>query len=272
MSKCTPPRSDADDSSSVLSAYSAVSTTSLTSAYRHHEAGGFVPKRTEPPKSVLVDDRQYCPATNGSFGIMIVGLGGANGTVLLAGILANRLKVEWCGPKGEAMFPNYYGCITQLDQKGGGVGYRNRVNRLANASMAAIGGWVSHFICKFKQLQQFSSGYFSSILKDIRPDKPGDALLRDQILDYDLVRQINDDMNKVKVFRGIYDPRFIGSSQHATATHILTVEEVPTASEALNCLRADIRYFKWRNGVVGHTTVRPKNLHQSVVGGAVCMC
>jgi myo-inositol-1-phosphate synthase len=95
----------------------------------------------------------------------------------------------------------------------------------------------------------------SSKLQDIRPAKPGDALLRDRILDYDLVRQLREEMNKVKVFRGVYDPRFIGSSQHETATHVLTAEEAPSDSEALKCLRADIRYFKWRNGVVGHTTV-----------------
>jgi myo-inositol-1-phosphate synthase/sugar/nucleoside kinase (ribokinase family) len=62
-------------------------------------------------------------------------------------------------------------------------------------------------------------------------------------------------MNKVKVFRGVYDARFIGTSQHDTATHVLRDGEAPTDSEALKCLRADIRYFKWRNGVVGHTTV-----------------
>ena len=62
-------------------------------------------------------------------------------------------------------------------------------------------------------------------------------------------------MNKVKIFRGVYDPQFIGTSQHATATHILTPTEAPNAAEAIKCLRADIRYFKWRNGVVGHTTV-----------------
>jgi myo-inositol-1-phosphate synthase len=91
--------------------------------------------------------------------------------------------------------------------------------------------------------------------QDIRPTKLGDALLRDQILDYDLVRQLREDMNKIKVFRGVYDKRFVGSSQHATATHILSNLEAPNDSEALKCLRADIRYFRWRNGVVGHTTV-----------------
>jgi hypothetical protein len=84
--------------------------------------------------------------------------------------------------------------------------------------------------------------------QDIRPSKPGDALLDAQILDYDLVRQVKDEMNKVKVFRGVYDARFIGTSQHDTATHVLREGEAPTDSEALKCLRADIRYFKWRNG------------------------
>jgi len=91
--------------------------------------------------------------------------------------------------------------------------------------------------------------------QDIRPTKPGDALLAAHILDYDLVRQLRDELNKVKVFRGVYDPRFIESSQHQTATHVLSNDEASNDSEALKCLRADIRYFKWRNGVVGHTTV-----------------
>jgi myo-inositol-1-phosphate synthase len=80
-------------------------------------------------------------------------------------------------------------------------------------------------------------------------------LLEAQILDYDLVRQVKEEMNKVKLFRGLYDPRYIGPSQHETATYVLTEQEAQSDGEALKCLRADIRYFKWRNGVVGHTTV-----------------
>lgn len=70
-----------------------------------------------------------------------------------------------------------------------------------------------------------------------------------------MVRQIKDEMNQTKLFRGYYDPRFIGSSQHDGATHILSEKEAPNAKAALKAIRADIRYFKWRNGVVGHTTV-----------------
>ena len=76
--------------------------------------------------------------------MMIVGLGGANGTTLLAGVLANRLGLTWRGPQGQHKSANWYGCITQLDQRGvyGGVGYRDKVMRLADASLAAVGGWV----------------------------------------------------------------------------------------------------------------------------------
>ncbi|KAL7562208.1 hypothetical protein ACA910_013463 [Epithemia clementina (nom. ined.)] len=216
-----------DSSSDVTSVYS------MTSSYRHQPNGPFMVQTPEAPQPVLVKDLKHKPKTLGSFGVMIIGLGGANGTTLLCGVLANRLGISWYGPKGEPMKANYFGCITQLDQKGvhGGVGYRDKVKGLADASMAAIGGW------------------------DIRPTKPGDALFQQQILDYDLVRQVRDEMNKVKIFRGVYDPRFIGASQHETATHFLGKSEAATDSEKLKCLRADIRYFKWRNGVVGHTTV-----------------
>ncbi|CAB9506624.1 Inositol-3-phosphate synthase [Seminavis robusta] len=212
---------------SVSSAYS------VTSSFRHHQNAPWSPPTPSTPKPMLAVDSTHTPKTRGSVGIMIVGLGGANGTTLLAGILANRLNSQWRGPQGQPMQPNYYGCITQLKQKGkfGGVGFKDKIQGLADASMAAVGGW------------------------DIRPTKVGDALLAHQILDYDLVRQLKEEMNKVKIFRGVYDPRFIGPSQHSTATHVLSNDEASNDSEALKCLRADIRYFKWRNGVVGHTTV-----------------
>jgi hypothetical protein len=120
--------------------YSAVS---IASSFRHsHWVAPLVPPKPEP---VLVKDSSHKPKTTGSFGMLIVGLGGANGSTLLAGVLANRLRVDWHGPLGEARTPNYYGCITQLNQRGvyGGVGYKDRVKGLADASMAAIGGWVS---------------------------------------------------------------------------------------------------------------------------------
>ena len=191
------------------------------------------PSINSNPQPTLLTDTAHQPKTHGSLGLLVVGIGGANGTTLLAGILANRRSLTWAGPQGQSQSANYNGCITQLKQRGvhGGVGYADKIRGLADASMAAVGGW------------------------DIRPARLGDALLSHQILDYDLVTRVQSEMNDTKVFRGYYDPRFIGSSQHEDATYTLTEREAPTASDALKSIRADIRYFKWRNGVVGHTTV-----------------
>lgn len=100
----------------------------------------------DAPKPVLMTDQEYSPKTRGSLGILIVGLGGANGTTLLAGVVANRHSLNWRGPKGDLRDANYNGCITQLNQKGGGVGYKDKIKGLANVSMAAVGGWVCHVV------------------------------------------------------------------------------------------------------------------------------
>lgn len=222
------PSPAANRTSALSDAASSVSGFSMASTARHNQFSPSTPGVASPASQVASP-----PRAESSFGILVVGLGGANGTTMLAGILANKLNIEWHGPKGEHMTPNYYGCITQLDSRGvhGGVGYRNVIRGLADANKCAVGGW------------------------DIRSDKLGDALLKAQILDYDLVRQVQVEMNKTKLFRGLFDPRFIGSSQHDTANYILTEQEAKSDAEALKCLRADIRYFKWRNGISGHTTV-----------------
>lgn len=78
----------------------------------------------------------------------------------------------------------------------------------------------------------------------MRPTKLGDAIVEAKLLDYDLQRQVYDDLQKIKVFRG-----------YGHGTHVLDDRDATSLSEVVKCLRADIRYFKWRNGVVGHTTV-----------------
>jgi myo-inositol-1-phosphate synthase len=183
-----------------------------------------------------------------SIGILVIGLGGYNGTTLLAGVVANRRGIDWHGPQGQPKSPNYLGCITQLKSKGkyGGVGFSDVLPGLASVNDAAIGGW------------------------DIRSTCLGDALLKQQILDYDLVRQVKDEMNTTyPVLKGYFDARFIGSKLHEDANHILTTNDdddcnnqskstgttTMKASDVVHMLRQDIQQFKKSQGVKGHTTV-----------------
>jgi Myo-inositol-1-phosphate synthase len=173
--------SDGETTSSVHS-----STVSVTSSVRHASAGPFsppltssssslllrrsqsqqhpqlplsaavaaavvvVPPQVPIPLPVLSKDVHHQPKTTGRVGILVVGLGGANGATLAAGILAHRHKIEWHGPRGQEQSPNWYGCLTQLhpaDILHYGIGYRDQVAGLADASLAAIGGWVrSHCV------------------------------------------------------------------------------------------------------------------------------
>lgn len=160
-------------------------------------------------------------------GILIVGLGGANGVTTVAGIIANKESISWEGPTGR-MTPNYLGCITQLPSKGGNGGYRERY-LLADANDAAIGGW------------------------DIRPTPLGEALYNARILDFDLVRQVKTKMDALKVLPGVWDPDFIGESQHASATNV--VGDGQSQQSRLELLRRDIREFRELEGVTGHVTV-----------------
>ena len=162
-------------------------------------------------------------------GILVVGLGGNNGVTMLAGFLANNQGLEWeTAASGRVSAPNWNGCVTQLEPRGGGVGFKGRY-ALADATTAAVGGW------------------------DIRPKPLGDALYECRVLDYDLVRQVRDDMNNMEILKGVYDASFLGESQHGTATHIVT--SATTFFDKVEHLRKDIRTFIETNKVDGHTTV-----------------
>ncbi|KAL3928919.1 MAG: hypothetical protein SGBAC_012431, partial [Bacillariaceae sp.] len=162
-------------------------------------------------------------------GILVVGLGGNNGVTMVAGFLANNQKLEWeTGSAGRVSAPNWNGCITQLPPKGGGVGFQGRYP-LANATNAAIGGW------------------------DIRPTPLGDALYASRVLEYDLVRQVREEMNSMDIMKGVYDESFLGESQYETATHIVTGRD--SFFDKVEHIRKDIRAFIASNGVDGATTV-----------------
>lgn len=180
-----------------------------------------------------------CDASKKKIGILIVGIGGNNGVTLVAGIIANRKKLEWesSSGAGRVSAPNFNGCITQLEPRGreNGVGFKGRFP-LADVTDAAISGW------------------------DIRSKPLGDALYDCRVLDYDLVRQVRGEMNEMPIMKGVYDASFLGESQHATATHIVNpfdteIGKQMTIFDKVQHLRKDIRSFIEYNKIDGHVTV-----------------
>jgi myo-inositol-1-phosphate synthase len=165
-------------------------------------------------------------------GILIVGLGGNNGVTLLAGQIANTQSLTWetlTGPVSS----NWYGCLTQIPPRGvhGGVGFQGRIPGLASANTMKVGGW------------------------DIRGTKLGQALYDCRVLEPDLVRQVRETMDRVEIMEGVWDPSFIGESQHKTANHVVTGEDNKSTRTRLDRIRRDIRTWREKNKVDGHITV-----------------
>lgn len=158
-------------------------------------------------------------AAKAPLGCLIVGLGGNNGVTVLAGLVANRRALSWEGLKRRCV-ADWTGCVTQRASTLEAYG-------LARFEQAAVGGW------------------------DIKPTRPGDALVEARIVDYDLAARVREEMNDVDVWPGVWAPDYIGETQHATARHV--AGQNSTAAEKVELLRRDIRDFK--RCVAGHTTV-----------------
>jgi myo-inositol-1-phosphate synthase len=155
-------------------------------------------------------------------GMLCVGLAGNNGVTLVAAQLANQRRLTWESDRRGPQQASLLGCITQVGQ------LAERYAGLDAFCDMAIGGW------------------------DIRALPLGQGLYESRILDYDLVRQLRDEMDQTAVMPGVWDASFIGDSQHEGATH--TVPAAPKA-ELLDHLRGDIRRWREAEEVRGHVTL-----------------
>ncbi|CAK4643743.1 unnamed protein product [Aphanomyces euteiches] len=161
-------------------------------------------------------------------GVMIVGLGGNNGSTLVAGVLANKLGITWTDKEGVHK-PDYFGSITQsstvrLGTNAHGAGvyvpFKNMLP-MVNPNDLVIGGW------------------------DISAHNLADAMVRAQVLDYDLQRQLIPHLQNIKPLPSIYYPDFIAANQSERANNVLP----GTKQEHLKTVRANIRDFKAKNNL-----------------------
>lgn len=159
-------------------------------------------------------------------GAMIVGLGGNNGSTVVAGTIANREGISWQTSKG-VMTPNYFGSILQSstvriggDENGDDVFVPLKaLVPVVHPNDLVIGGW------------------------DINNANLADAMERAQVLDYDLQRQLKSHMKDIVPLPSIYNNDFVAANQASRANNIIP----GTKEEQLNQVRKDIRDFKTNN-------------------------
>lgn len=162
-------------------------------------------------------------------GCMIIGLGGNNGTTVVAGCIANREGITWRTKNG-VQRPNYYGSITQAstvclgtDPKTGEdvfIPLKGLVP-MVDPNEIVWGGW------------------------DINGANLAEAMERAQVLEWDLQRQLIPYMKDMKPLPSIYLPDFIAANQKDRATNVIT----GTKLEMMEKIRQDIREFKAKNAL-----------------------
>jgi myo-inositol-1-phosphate synthase len=182
-------------------------------------------------------------------GLMLVGLGGNNGasglalrpklsaaglpsqrfagSTLVASLLAHKKNVTWHTKTCE-MKPNFFGSLTQA----------------ATTKLGASNGKDVHI--PFKALLPMVDPVDLVIDGwDISRVNIGDAMNRAKVLDYDLQRQLYDDLTAIVPRPSIYIPDFIASNQASRADNVLSGSK----SELVAAIRADIRDCKAKNGL-----------------------
>eukprot|EP00586_Coscinodiscus_wailesii_P017351 CAMPEP_0172494118 /NCGR_PEP_ID=MMETSP1066-20121228/39590_1 /TAXON_ID=671091 /ORGANISM="Coscinodiscus wailesii, Strain CCMP2513" /LENGTH=532 /DNA_ID=CAMNT_0013264813 /DNA_START=75 /DNA_END=1673 /DNA_ORIENTATION=+ len=164
----------------------------------------------------------------GKVGVMLVGLGGNNGTTCVAGAIANKLGLEWETKEGP-MKANYWGSLILAstaklgnDAEGNSV-YVPMKNMLpmANPNDIVWGGW------------------------DINGMNLGEAMKRSKVLDVQLQQKLYPHMEKIKPLKSVYFPDFIAANQGERADNVLT----GTKQEQMEQLRKDIKDFKTNNSL-----------------------
>lgn len=162
-------------------------------------------------------------------GLMMVGWGGNNGSTVTAGILANKLGISWRTKEG-IKHPNYFGSLTQATTIRIGSNAEGKdvhlpfksILPMVNPNDIILGGW------------------------DINKANLAEAMERACVLDYDLQRQLRDEMAKLSPLPSIYYPDFIAANQGDRANNVLPGN---SKKEHLAQLRQDIRDFKRNNNL-----------------------
>lgn len=171
-------------------------------------------------------------------GVLLVGLGGNNGTTFTAATIANREKIKFQTREGE-IESNYFGSVTQsstiklgIDSKGKDIYVPfNSILPMINPNDFIISGW------------------------DINEMNLYDAMNRSKVLEYDLREKLKPFMEKIKPMKSIYYPDFIALNQDDRANNCFNREggkgkvELGNKWEHVETIRNDIRNFKIENNL-----------------------
>lgn len=167
----------------------------------------------------------------GRTGLMLIGIGGNNGSTLCATIFANKYNITWRTKEGVQQ-PNYIGSML-------------RASTIQIGTDPTTGKEVHVPVCDVLPMVHPNDLVLGGW--DISGAPMDKAMQRAQVLDYDLQRQVAPHMALLgKPLPSIYYPDFIAANQEERADNLITGDDKQTHLEHI---RADIRKFKQDNGL-----------------------
>lgn len=189
------------------------------------EDGKFVATPHETKYDFKVDRK--VPKT----GMMLVGLGGNNGTTITAGIIANRRNLTWETKEGHHE-ANYYGSVIMgstmklgtdaKTQREVNIPFHN-VLPMVHPNDLVIGGW------------------------DISGMNLAAAMDRAQVLEPTLKNLVKKEMTEIVPLPSIYYPDFIAANQEDRADNL--IEGSKASNAHVERIRQDMRDFKTKHSL-----------------------
>ena len=159
-------------------------------------------------------------------GVMLVGMGGNNGSTLIAGLLAHSKGITWSSKAGTEHKVEWLGSVSQYgntpDTDGTPIPLKDLAG-LYDPEDIIVGGW------------------------DICSDNMYQAAQKARVLDHALIEQIKDELSSITPLQGVYRPGWIASNQTDRVNNSLSQDL--SHEDIISHLRAHINNFKTINGV-----------------------
>lgn len=181
----------------------------------------------------LVEHTLATEAKVPKLGLMLVGLGGNNGSTLIAGLLAHKHNVSWESKNG-VHTPNYYGSFTQCATTKVGV------KKLPKGGIQDVYKPIKDLLPMVSPEEMEITGW------DISKSNIYEACKRAHVLEPDLINKLKDKLENIVPMKSAFNPEFIAANQSDRVDNVLE----GTNEEVIEAIREDIRKCKERNDKV----------------------
>ena len=161
-------------------------------------------------------------------GLMMVGLGGNNGTTVSAGIIANRLKLTWKNKWGDQS-ANYFGSLTQSVTTKIGVKFDKETKTVKDCFKV-----VKELVPLVEPNDIEITGW------DISNLNMYESCYRAKVLEPTLIEQLKPHLQDIVPLKAVYNPDYIAANQFDRADNVFS----GTNMECVEKLRKDIQNFK----------------------------